>query len=70
MRQNEGASLIDLGDGVVCLEFHTKMNTLDENIKNMLSEAVEEVETKDWRGLVIGNHGADFSVGANISPRA
>nr|MBA3806752.1 enoyl-CoA hydratase/isomerase family protein [Acidobacteriota bacterium] len=67
VRENKGASLIDLGDGVVCLEFHTKMNTLDEDIKNMLRESVEEVETKDWRGMVIGNEGADFSVGANIS---
>jgi len=67
VRKNRGASLIDLGDGVVCLEFHTKMNTLDEDIREMLREAVEEVETKDWRGMVIGNEGADFSVGANIS---
>ncbi|HVG33469.1 MAG TPA: 3-hydroxyacyl-CoA dehydrogenase/enoyl-CoA hydratase family protein [Pyrinomonadaceae bacterium] len=70
VRENEGASLIDLGDGALCLEFHTKMNTLDEDIKNMLREAVEEVETKDWRGLVIGNDGADFSVGANLSAGA
>lgn len=67
VRENKGASLINLGDGVVCLEFHTKMNTLDEDIKNMLREAVAEVESKDWRGMVIGNEGADFSVGANIS---
>ncbi|HEX8000548.1 MAG TPA: 3-hydroxyacyl-CoA dehydrogenase/enoyl-CoA hydratase family protein [Pyrinomonadaceae bacterium] len=67
VRANEGASLINIGDGVVCLEFHTKMNTLDEQIKNMLRESVEELETKDWRGLVIGNEGADFSVGANLA---
>jgi 3-hydroxyacyl-CoA dehydrogenase len=67
VRENKGASLIDIGDGVVCLEFHTKMNTLDEEIKNMLRESVEEVETKDWIGMVIGNEGADFSVGANLA---
>ncbi|HEV7843555.1 MAG TPA: 3-hydroxyacyl-CoA dehydrogenase NAD-binding domain-containing protein, partial [Pyrinomonadaceae bacterium] len=67
VRENKGASLIDLGDGVVCLEFHTKMNTLDEDIKNMLRESVEEVETKDWVGMVIGNEGADFCVGANLA---
>jgi 3-hydroxyacyl-CoA dehydrogenase len=67
VRENKGASLIDLGDGVACLEFHTKMNTLDEDIKNMLREAVEEVETKDWVGMVVGNEGADFSVGANLA---
>lgn len=67
VRENKGASLIDLGDGVVCLEFHTRMNTLDEDIKNMLRDAVEEVETNDWLGMVIGNEGADFSVGANLA---
>jgi 3-hydroxyacyl-CoA dehydrogenase len=65
--ENKGASLIDLGDGVACLEFHTKMNTLDEDVKNMLREAVEEVETTDWVGMVVGNEGADFSVGANLA---
>ncbi|HEX8494963.1 MAG TPA: 3-hydroxyacyl-CoA dehydrogenase/enoyl-CoA hydratase family protein [Pyrinomonadaceae bacterium] len=67
VRENKGASLVDLGDGVVCLEFHTKMNTLDEEIKNMLREAVEELERGDWRGMVIGNEGADFCVGANLA---
>jgi 3-hydroxyacyl-CoA dehydrogenase len=67
VRENKGASLIDLGDGVLCLEFHTKMNTLDEDVKNMLRESVEEVEAGDWVGMVIGNQGADFSVGANLA---
>ncbi len=67
VRENKGASLIDMGDGVACLEFHTKMNTLDEDIKNMLRDSVEEVEAKDWVGMVIGNRGADFSVGANLA---
>ena len=67
VRENKGASLIDLGDGVVCLEFHTKMNTLDADIREMLSESVAEVQRRDWVGLVIGNQAADFSVGANLS---
>ena len=67
VRENKGASLIDLGDGVACLEFHTKMNTLDADIRNMLLEAVEEIETRDWAGMVIGNDAADFSVGANLA---
>ena len=67
VRENKGASLIDLGDGVACLEFHTKLNTLDEDIKNMLREAVEEIETNDWAGMVIGNEAADFCVGANLA---
>ncbi|HYI10045.1 MAG TPA: 3-hydroxyacyl-CoA dehydrogenase/enoyl-CoA hydratase family protein [Thermoanaerobaculia bacterium] len=65
--ENKGASLRDLGDGVLCLEFHTKMNTLDEDIRTMLVTAVEEVERGDWAGLVIGNEGADFCVGANLA---
>jgi 3-hydroxyacyl-CoA dehydrogenase len=67
VRENKGASLLDLGDGVVCLEFHTKMNTLDADITKMLREAVEEIETKDWAGMVIGNEAADFCVGANLA---
>ncbi len=67
VRQNKGATLINLGDGVACLEFHTKLNMLDADIKNMLVESVEEIETKDWVGLVIGNESRDFSVGANLA---
>jgi 3-hydroxyacyl-CoA dehydrogenase len=66
VRENKGASLIDLGDGVACLEFHTKMNTLDMDIRDMLRASVEEIETKDWAGLVIGNEAPDFCVGANL----
>ena len=67
VQENKGASLIDIGDGVLCLEFHTKMNTLDEDIRTMLVAAVDEVESgDDWKGLVIGNEGGDFCVGANL----
>ena len=67
IRENKGASLIDIGNGVLCLEFHTKMNTLDADIRAMLVEAVDEVERGDWKGLVIGNEGGDFCVGANLA---
>jgi 3-hydroxyacyl-CoA dehydrogenase len=67
VRENKGASLVDIGDGVLCLEFHTKMNTLDEDIRRMLEESVEELEANAWVGLVIGNAGQDFSVGANLA---
>jgi 3-hydroxyacyl-CoA dehydrogenase len=67
LRENRGARLVDLGDGVACLEFHTKMNTLDADVVEMLRAAVEEVEAGDWRGLVIGNEAPDFSVGANLA---
>ena len=67
VRKNKGASLRDLGDGVLCLEFHTKMNTLDEDIRAMLVEGVEELERGDWKAMVIGNEGADFCIGANLA---
>jgi 3-hydroxyacyl-CoA dehydrogenase len=70
VRENRGASLVDLGDGVACLEFHTKLNTLDGDVREMLLASVEEVEAGDWRGLVVGNEAADFSAGANLSGAA
>ena len=65
LRDNGSASLIDLGDGVACIEFHTKMNSIDEGIIEMLRSAVEEGQ-KQFRALVIGNEAADFSAGANL----
>lgn len=63
--RNSGATLHDLGDGVACLEFHTKMNALDEDIMNMAIEAMQRLET-DFDGLVIGNEADNFSAGANL----
>ena len=65
VRSNLGASLIDLGDGVLGLEVHTKMNTIDDDVTKMLAEAVEEAE-KNFEALVIGNQGDHFGVGANV----
>ncbi len=65
IQKNNGASLVDLGDGVAGLEFHTKMNALDPEIFAMLDTALERVE-RDFAGLVIGNQAENFSVGANI----
>ncbi len=66
IRQNPGATLYDLGDGVACVEFHTKVNSLDEDIFNMIWEAQDLVET-DFEGLVIGNEAENFCAGgANI----
>jgi 3-hydroxyacyl-CoA dehydrogenase len=67
VRENKGASLIDIGDGVLCLAFHTKMNTLDDNVRSMIVQSVEELENGPWTGMVIGNEGADFCVGANLA---
>jgi len=63
--ENPGAALVDLGDGVACVEFHTKMNALDDDIFNMLIEALDRAET-DFEGLVIGNDADNFSAGANL----
>jgi 3-hydroxyacyl-CoA dehydrogenase len=62
---NTGASLVDIGDGVACLEFHTKMNAMGDDIINMVMQAAEIV-SKDFEGLVIANHAQNFSVGANL----
>jgi 3-hydroxyacyl-CoA dehydrogenase len=62
---NPSASLVDMGDGVLCLEFHSKMNALDTDISRMMVRAREELE-EDWVGLVIGNQGEHFSAGANL----
>ena len=65
IKKNTAASLIDIGDGVACLEFHSKMNSLGGDTISMLKYAVDEVE-KNHVGLVIGNQGGNFSAGANI----
>ncbi len=62
---NPGASLIDLGDGVACLEFHSKMNSIGADTVQMIRDSLREVEEK-FDGLVIGNQSENFSVGANL----
>jgi 3-hydroxyacyl-CoA dehydrogenase len=65
IKQSAGASLIHLGDGVLCLEFHTKMNAIGEDILVMADYALNELE-KNYEALVIGNQGQHFSAGANL----
>jgi 3-hydroxyacyl-CoA dehydrogenase len=65
IKKNTGASLIDLGDGVACVEFHSKMNALGQDQIGMIQYGLKEVE-KNFAGLVIGNQGENFSAGANI----
>jgi len=65
IKKNSAASLVDIGDGVACLEFHSKMNSLGGDTISMLKYAVDEVE-KNHVGLVVGNQGGNFSAGANI----
>ncbi len=59
------ASLIDLGDGVACLEFHTKMNIITGDVVRMLNASLDEV-ARNFQGLVIANEGDNFSAGANL----
>lgn len=63
--KNSGASIIDLGDGILNLEFHSKMNTIGGDTLQAVNKAIDLAE-KEYRGLVIGNDGANFSAGANV----
>ena len=65
VKKNAGASLIDLGDGVLCLEFHTKMNAIGDDIVSMIYTGLEEAE-RNFEALVIANQGENFSAGANL----
>ncbi len=65
IRQNAGASLRDLGDGVACLEFHSKMNTIGSDIISLLFASLDEVNA-NFDGLVIANEDRNFSAGANL----
>jgi 3-hydroxyacyl-CoA dehydrogenase len=65
VKTNPGASLLDLGDGVLCLEFHSKMNALGEDVVRMVADALDEVD-RGFEALVVANDGENFSVGANL----
>jgi len=64
--KNVGATLHDIGDGVLNLEFQTKMNSIGSEILEAINKSIEIAE-KDYKGLVIGNDGANFSAGANLA---
>lgn len=65
LARNPGADLIDLGDGVLCVEFHTKMNALDVDIFDIIRQGLDRTE-KEFEALVIGNEAENFSAGANL----
>lgn len=65
LRKGPAASLIDLGDGVLCLEFHSKMNTIGFETIQMISEGLKIMQ-ENFVGMVIGNQGPNFSAGANL----
>jgi 3-hydroxyacyl-CoA dehydrogenase len=66
IKKNAGASLIDIGDEVALLEFHSPNNAIGLDIVQMINFAVDEVE-KNYKGLVIGNQSKNFCVGANLA---
>ncbi len=65
VKSNAGASLIDLGDSVLCLEFHSKANVIGEDVLQMTGQGLKMLET-DFDALVIANQGKYFSAGANL----
>jgi 3-hydroxyacyl-CoA dehydrogenase len=64
--QNTGATVYDIGDGILNLEFHSKMNTLGADVVAGINKAIDLAE-KSYNGLVIANEGANFSAGANLA---
>ncbi|MGB2848219.1 MAG: 3-hydroxyacyl-CoA dehydrogenase/enoyl-CoA hydratase family protein [Saprospiraceae bacterium] len=64
--QNPDAVIHDIGDGVLCVEFKSKANTIGEGVVKAINEGISIAEEGKWQGLVIGNHGKNFSVGANL----
>lgn len=66
VKANASASLIDMGDRVGLIEFHSKANSLDQDIFDLMVEAMDEAENDRFDALVIGNEGTHFSAGANV----
>src|SRR5277367_2077943 len=65
VQKNAGASLVDLGDGVVCCEFHSKMNSIGGDLVAMIHAGIARLSS-DFDAMVIGNQATNFSVGANL----
>ena len=63
---NAECTLHDIGDGVLCLEFHSKMNAIGEGILRGINDSILIAEEQGWKGMVIGNNAQNFTVGANL----
>ena len=63
---NRSASIWDIGDGVMCLECHTKMNALDAGVFEIIGKAIQQIPVKGFHALIIYNEGDNFSVGVNL----
>lgn len=66
LKKNGSCALWDIGEGIACLEFTSKMNSIDPDIIQMMKDVVTYLPENGYRGLVIGNDGDNFSVGANL----
>ncbi len=67
LKENGSARMVDTGDGVICLEFNSKMNAIDDDIINMMNYGVDMLENRsDTAGMILANEGETFSAGANI----
>src|SRR6202011_2092010 len=67
VKKNSGASLVDLGDGVACIEFHSKMNSLGADIISLITQSLKPGGPGDaFDAFVITNDATNFSVGANL----
>jgi 3-hydroxyacyl-CoA dehydrogenase len=65
VKRNPGASLIDVGDGVLCVEFHSKMNSIGDDLIAMIQAGIEETN-RNFQAMIIANQGENFSAGANL----
>ena len=63
---NKEASILDIGDGIINVSFHSKMNTIGSEILQALNHAIDLAEAGKYKGIVIANEGANFSAGANV----
>jgi 3-hydroxyacyl-CoA dehydrogenase len=64
--KNSEVVLHDIGEGVLCLEFTSKMNAMGEGILRGINESIQIAEEQGWKGIVIGNNATNFTVGANL----
>ena len=64
--KNDSCTVHDLGDGVMCVEFTSKSNSIDDAIGEAISAAIDKAEAEGWNGIVIGNNAKNFTVGANL----
>ena len=64
---NARASLIDLGDGILCAEFHNKMNTIDDEVLPIVAAGLDLIDSGAFEGMVLGNQGPHFTAGANLA---